>query len=213
MELLRPRPLGKQISGVLRREIITGELPSGEAVKEESLAERFAVSRGPIREALRTLESEQLIHKVGRSYEVIGLSPDDADEIYALRRALESVAWAAVAREHTTGATLDARTHVATMQSAARSHDQSAFAQADVDFHSAIVGAAAMKRLSAMWDQLEPSIRMILEVTNVVDHDLDSALAKHVDLLGAVERGDEPEVLRLVDAHLANSRRIIPARG
>ena len=93
MDIVRPVPLGEQIASVLRRDIIIGSMGTDTAIREEILAERFSVSRGPIREALKQLETERLVERSGRSYTVIGITDSDIDEIYAVRRALESLAW------------------------------------------------------------------------------------------------------------------------
>src|SRR6516165_9050297 len=52
------RGLRKQVADHLRRDVLSGELPSGERLREVELAERFGVSRGPVRDALLQLAQE-----------------------------------------------------------------------------------------------------------------------------------------------------------
>ncbi len=209
MDIVRPLPLGEQIAAVLRRDIITGVMGTDSAIREEVLAERFSVSRGPIREALKQLETERLVERGGRSYTVIGITDSDIDEIYAVRRALEGLAWS----EGAARTTLDisaADDALRRMREAAGRHDSSAVAAADVDFHGSVVRAIGMHRLMTLWELLEPSIRMILEVTNAVDEDLETVVQKHALLLEALRSGDQ-ETLRVeLDTHLSASRRFIP---
>src|SRR6185503_19031557 len=74
----------------LRAAILTGEIPPGAPLVETALSERFDVSRGPLREALRQLIEEGLVVTVPYTgTHVAGLSVDDVHEIYSLRTALE----------------------------------------------------------------------------------------------------------------------------
>lgn len=210
MDIVRPLPLGDQIAAVLRREIITGTMGSETAIREEVLAERFSVSRGPIRDALKQLETERLVERAGRSYTVIGITDADIDEIYAVRRALEGLAWSEAATRPGIDVSA-ADTALARMREGAANHDPSSVAAADVDFHGSVVRATAMVRLIALWEILEPSIRMILEVTNAVDEDLESVVEKHALLLSALRAGDETTLRAELDTHLNASRRFIPS--
>jgi len=74
----------------LRDAILSGELPPGEPLPQERLAEQLRVSRIPLRDALRRLEGEGLV-RIGarRGAQVASLSPDDVREIYEIRIGIE----------------------------------------------------------------------------------------------------------------------------
>ena len=77
----------------LRRALVSGELAPGEQVRQESLAERFGVSRVPLREALKILEGEgRVVYLPHRGYFVAELSLDDLLEVYRMRELLEAEA-------------------------------------------------------------------------------------------------------------------------
>lgn len=209
MDIVRPIPLGDQIAGVLRREIITGELTEDAKIREEVLAERFTVSRGPIRDALKQLETEHLVARMGRSYSVLGLTDADIDEIYAIRRSLEGLGWTVLVRREGEGPQA-ARTALKRMRRGAETGDVATVAAADVDFHGAVVRASGLQRLVSMWDLIEPSIRMILQVTNVVYDDLPQVVAKHERLLEVAEVGDPVAMDAALNAHLRDSRGYLP---
>ena len=82
-------PLGEQLLDQVRALIVRGELESGTHLVEGWMAERFGVSRGPVRDALRQLELEGLVETRRRGVFVRGLSEDDIVELYAVRGALE----------------------------------------------------------------------------------------------------------------------------
>ena len=77
----------------LRLAIASGDLRPGEQVLQDALAERFGVSRVPLREALKILEGEgQVVYRPHRGYFVAELDLDDLREVYRIRDLLESEA-------------------------------------------------------------------------------------------------------------------------
>ncbi len=83
--------LSEQVTNYLRREIITGILPGGSALKQDELAKRYGVSISSLREALKNLEGEELIEfTANRGAAVTRLSARDAEEIFELRCLLET---------------------------------------------------------------------------------------------------------------------------
>lgn len=99
---MREKPAAKLISELadrLHQKITSGEIPAGERLRQEQLAKEFAVSRTPIREALRQLEAKGIItHERGRSAVVRLPSPRDVRETYQVRAALEALAAELAAR-------------------------------------------------------------------------------------------------------------------
>lgn len=96
-DLLDPVPkstLRAHIVERLRTAILAGDIPPGAPLVETALSERFDVSRGPLREALRQLIEEGLVVTVPYTgTHVASLSVEDVREIYSLRAALEIFAF------------------------------------------------------------------------------------------------------------------------
>jgi DNA-binding GntR family transcriptional regulator len=85
--------LSDQAYRVLRKAITDGALAAGERITERSLAQRLGVSPTPIREALRRLEHERLIKRVGgRGIEVVSPSDRERYELTLMEAALRGVA-------------------------------------------------------------------------------------------------------------------------
>ena len=81
---------GQRIYDFLRRGILTCGLPPGRELREQELAQQFAVSKSPVREALQHLVSEGLVIVIPRQgYRVSPVSLRDANEIFGFRQALE----------------------------------------------------------------------------------------------------------------------------
>src|SRR3954469_17138197 len=96
--------LADSIHGQLRATILSGQLAPGEHLREVEIADRFDVSRGPVREALLQLEQEGLVMlRRNRGAVVARMSRADLEEVYSLRLALERLA-VARATQHGTEA-------------------------------------------------------------------------------------------------------------
>jgi DNA-binding GntR family transcriptional regulator len=86
-----PMQLTLLAAAQIRGLIIDGVLLPGEKVRQADLAAKIGVSRSPLREALRTLESEGVVsYEINRGYVVARLEPRDLAEIYRMRALLES---------------------------------------------------------------------------------------------------------------------------
>lgn len=81
-----------QVFEQLEQDILIGKYRRGEVLTEMKLVESLGVSRTPIREALRRLEQEHLIEETGRGSIVIGISPDDIEDMYEIRMKIEGEA-------------------------------------------------------------------------------------------------------------------------
>ena len=90
---LQPRQLWEDVAAILRRDILSGALAPGTRLIEVDLADRFGVSRGPIREALRELGRVGLVVDRPRQGVFVSTPTDtDLDEITAFREAIEMAA-------------------------------------------------------------------------------------------------------------------------
>lgn len=93
------RTLSDQLFSVVRDRIVTGVLHEDVPIRQDALAMELGVSKIPLREALARLEQEGLLSsQANRGYSVRPLSADQADEIYALRLAVEPAAAARAAQ-------------------------------------------------------------------------------------------------------------------
>lgn len=204
---IEPRPvLGQQVVDQLRRLIITRELPTGTHLVESQLSTNFAVSRGPVRDALRQLETEGLVESRKRGSFVIGLDVDDLEELYGLRQLLEGEVVRLCMR--TPGERLtEAHAALGQMEQAAQRGDPASFAQADLEFHTAFYAHAGNRRLASIWQQYRPTFADMLAVTNTIDRDLGPIYEDHQNLLRAVSEGKEADVMPMLREHIDGSRR------
>ena len=141
----------------IRNMILSGELSAGAALGEEALAETCGVSRTPVREALRRLESDMLVTRTDtqRSF-VAEWSLDDVRDAFHLRAMLEAYA-ARRAAERMTPDSLArlrmANTQIAQAIALSRP-DVGAFLEGNRMFHGAILDVAGSRRLVAQLGSL-----------------------------------------------------------
>src|SRR3546814_17927289 len=84
------RTLSEQVFEVIRERIVTGRLPHDVAIRQDALAAELGVSKIPLREALARLEQEGLLtSQATRGYFVRRMTAGEADELFALRLAIE----------------------------------------------------------------------------------------------------------------------------
>ncbi|MEV5974056.1 GntR family transcriptional regulator [Streptomyces sp. NPDC051921] len=202
VERRRPPTAQQFVLEELRRAITTGELRPGGPIRQDTLAARLDVSRVPLREALKTLEAEGLVvHHVHRGYFVAELSLDDLEEIYRIRRLLETEAVRAALYRMPDGLA-DSLTRIQEeVERAARAGDVTAMADANRRFHFALVEASGMPRLvrliATLWDATDAY--RSLYYTERTHREL--AVHEHRAVISAVTEGDEAAAVRSLDEH------------
>lgn len=198
----RPPTAQAFVLAELRRAIMAGEIRAGEPLRQDALAERFGVSRVPLREALKTLEGEgQVVYRPHRGYQVARLSLDDLLEVYRIRQLLEAeAARGAVARAgDDTLARLEAAS--AQVDAAGAAADVLAMTEANRRFHFVLVRAAGMPRL-------ERIVRVLWDATDTYRavYYGDAANRRrvqdeHAGIVAAFAARDADRLVRLIDEH------------
>ncbi|SEB64425.1 transcriptional regulator, GntR family [Paramicrobacterium humi] len=208
---VRRRAYGEQVTEHLRDSIVSGELPRGQRLVEEQLAEQFGVSRGPIRDALRRLEIESLVESRGNGTYVIGIDVRDIDELYSLREAIELLA-ADLALSNVGGDGWgEMAACVETLENAADARDGDGFAAADIQFHNLIYALSGHRRLADVWRQYSPILGTLLRTTVHVELDLHESAGKHRTLLELMKTGDGQAVAKELREHLEGSHQLMLA--
>lgn len=198
-------PLGAIVAQRLRLAIVRGDMPAGSRLVEDTLAEQFGVSRGPIRDALRILDTEGLVESRKRGIFVIGLSMDEISDLYALRESIESLAVTLAIQRAEPGEWTSTAECVDEMRTAAARGDREAFGAADTRFHGTLYAVSKHRRLHDLWHQYEPILATLLEETVHVNTDLVESAADHDRLLGLIAAGDTDAAVAELHDHLRRS--------
>ncbi|HEV7849220.1 MAG TPA: GntR family transcriptional regulator [Mycetocola sp.] len=202
---VRAEALGTLVAKRLRDRIVRGEYPAETHLAEDTLAEQFGVSRGPVRDALRRLEAEGLVESRRRKIFTLGLTAEDISDHYALREAVETLAVRLAIERATPEDWARGRTLVDRMLAAAQVGDHDAFANADTAFHAHTFELARHRRLQAVWNQSEPILTALLEFTVQVDTDLDASADDHATLFDLMSSGEVEGAVAEATAHIKRS--------
>lgn len=207
MSRLDRASLGDQLADRLRVQIINGVIPRGTHLVEDTLADEYEVSRGPVRDALRVLSNEWLVESARRGVRVRGISFDDIAELYSLRGAIEVLAGCEAMVVSTADDWEVAATEVDLMLRAAERSDWHEFAQADLRFHSSFYRLSHNRRLQALWELYRPTFGALLDITNAQDLDLRPSAADHQLLLDHLIAQDSTAFTNELLRHLEGSKR------
>ena len=188
------------IAESLRQAIIEGQLLPGESLRQEMLAQHFAVSRIPVREALRQLESERwIIFHPNRGARVSSLSAQQVREIYEIRASLEVTALRLAAPQHTPQSLKQAG---ALLRASRGESDRSLYVQRNREFHLALYAPAGRERLIAMIDSLhsqgERYLRLKLDMPPYKRRSDD----EHQQIFEAVRAGEIERAVQILEPHL-----------
>jgi GntR family transcriptional regulator of gluconate operon len=188
--------LGEEVAQMLRRAIISGELEPGTHLVESMLSERFQVSRAPVREALKELGSEGLVESRRRGVYVKALTEHDVWELYNLRGMLEDAAVELAVSRFDQEDIAVLRRHLDAMAAAVSAGRVSDFAEEDMRFHTSFFERAGHRRLLRVWQSFSHTFRVMLEITDTGNPDLEPVVGHHSKILAAIERRDLDEARR-----------------
>jgi DNA-binding GntR family transcriptional regulator len=185
--------------------ILSGELSPGAQLSEEALALRCEVSRTPVRDALRRLESDLLIRRSEsqRSF-VADWSDDDIEDAFELRAMLEAQA-ARRAATRIAPAQLEALRHHNRQIGAAIEGDAaniSAFLEHNRAFHEIILAAAGSSRLASLLTRLIEQPVVWRTAQNYDRENLRRSHREHEELLAAFARHDPSWAASIMTGHI-----------
>jgi DNA-binding GntR family transcriptional regulator len=199
---LERRVFREEIREQLIEDILNGRLAPGARIVETRIAQQFGVSQGPVREALRDLELFGfVVSSPFRGTQVRKISTEELLEIYPIRAALEGVA-ARAAAVRIDQPTLDRLEElIGVMREAAARDDRRAEADADHDFHHAIVKASGNRMVEHVWQTMRLSITTCL-TRSITHRSLHEIAERHVAVLEALRSGDPDRAEAAVRRHI-----------
>jgi DNA-binding GntR family transcriptional regulator len=197
----------------LRAAIVDGRLVAGERYSVAQLAERFGVSRTPVREALLVLERQGVVRfERNRGVRVLETTAHDLEEVFALRLLLEVPATRRACPLLTREDLGALERELRAMERLAAEGDETAFMAHDKRFHEIILRASGNRRLTTIVSQLRDLVRFRGATTVGRSRDLEAILAEHVVILDALRARDSPGAARAMRAHLLETGRLLLAQ-
>lgn len=194
----------------LRQDLLSGRLRPGDTLLQGALAERFGVSRIPVRDALALLARDGLIAVTpNRRATVIALDHDQIEELYDLRILLEcDLLVRAVPRMGPEELrAIDYALDRSTLE--ARNENWS---EGDALFHDALYAPAARPRQSALVADLRQKARVQIAGHRFLPEDTDRWLADHAAIVAACHDRDAPRAVSRLRQHLMGAKAAVLAR-
>jgi DNA-binding GntR family transcriptional regulator len=188
---LRQRSLVMEVRDELERMILHGEVEAGERLNEISLAKQLGVSRGPVREAARSLEREGLVMAVAnQGVFVRKLSYEDALELYDLRASIAGYLCTRVAEQAGPDTKKELRDFVDRMDQAIRDDDEERYFELNLAFHDHIAAASGTVRARMLYTSLGKEVRLMRLRVLTGQTSLRVSNAEHDRIVTAIEGGD-----------------------
>lgn len=212
LEVLRTQSLSHAIRKEIEQMILSGELEAGEKLNENQLARRLSVSRGPVREALRSLEHSGLVSVVvNRGVFVRKLSREEALDVYDIRASLAGLA-ARLLAGRITEAQLKGLTDLVEQMERARDFDH--YYPLNLEFHARIMAHCGNPRLEALYQGCVKELHLFRRKSLVQGGGLRVSNEEHREVLAALQAGDPDAAGTAMERHIqAGKERFLKALG
>ncbi|RZI87202.1 MAG: GntR family transcriptional regulator [Microbacterium sp.] len=191
----------------LRDDIVSGALEPGAPLRELALAERFGVSRTPVREALTRLEGFGLVERDGRTLRVTAPDPERMLNTYNVRIALEGEA-AAEAAENRQLSDLVALEELIARDRGLVDPDDATRIRTNLEFHGALWRAARNPVLVELLERLQLHLTNAPHSTLSVAGRWTESLDEHESIVAAIDGRDADTARRLASEHMRTAREL-----
>lgn len=201
--MTQSRTQNKDAYTLILEAIDVGVFKPGDRLVESDLADRFGVSRTPIREALQRLETQSLLSRDGRSLIVASLDHNQLAELYAVRSELEGLA-ARLAARH---ATLE---EVRVLKEMVKDDwaligNAHGLARANRRFHKMIHLASHNRFLVQQLDMVHRSMALMATTSLAAEGRGEVALGEHQAIVDAIEARDEDAAYNALKMHISKA--------
>lgn len=183
--------------------IDSGVYKPGDRLVESELADRFGVSRTPIREALQRLETQSLLARDGRSLVVASLDHNQMAELYVVRSELEALA-ARLAARHATEEEIRLLEQMVA-EDRQLVDDPAALARTNRRFHRQVHLASHNRYLVQQLDLVYRSMALMATTSLAAEGRSQTALDEHAGIVDAIKRGDGAAAYEGLKGHISRA--------
>lgn len=203
--------LSDEVADYVREKIISGQLGAGEYVRPEKIAEELQLSTTPAREGLLTLQTQGLLRvEPRRGFVVVGLSPDDVEDVFVAQALLAGELAARAATRLTERAVGELAALQSRIETAARHGDLTTVRELNDRFHKEIYRAAGSPRIHWLLASTLGYAPRLLWTT--IEGWPDLTVHDHRDILDALARRSPDAARRAMERHLRNAGTVLANR-
>ena len=201
----RPVSLADQVYDQLERNILTGAYQPGELLTEKRLAAELGVSRTPIREALSRLEYDRLIKDTPQGSEVRGISKDDVEDMFLIKKKLEVHATVQAALNMTEEELLSLKAILDQQEYFAEKGDAIKVRNLDTEFHDMIYDGSGSTILQSVLSPIHHKLLKFRRASLENEERILASVSEHKAIYEAMKKRDKKETEKLMKAHIDNA--------
>lgn len=205
MQKYSNEPLREMVLMTLRRAILLGKLKPGERLMEIHLSELLGVSRTPVREAIRQLETEGLVVMVPRHGAYVdSITEKSLMDVLEVRRALEGLAASRASRRITPDVLLKLRAAYEKYEMLVESPEATLdeIVEADIAFHDVILNATENDKLISIMNNLADQMSRYRYEYIKESENQPTIMREHRLIYRALAEKDEDEAVRMIQLHV-----------
>ncbi len=194
------RTIPEQVAARLRQEVLTGRLKPGAPLREIEISERFGVSRGPIREALRQLTQQGILVLEPNKGVRVAPNPSVAVRplIVEIRRTIEIFVLDSIFDEFTEADINQLESILSDIKKDCEQDDINSLIEHDLRFHQILIQCHPDKDLLALWEPI--MMRMLMHYSRLSNL-MDSYL-EHKQIFDAIRSGSKDEAIAALAANI-----------
>lgn len=191
----------------IERQIVSGEMSSGMRLNEATIAETLGVSRGPVREAIRSLAQSGLVElAANRGAVVRRMAPEEAMGLYELRGVVFALACEQVAASSNPSVVAELDLYQEAMIGAAKTGQSDVYYKLNIAFHDAIMNAYSNPEAQLIYAGLIKQLHLCRRRGLAIPENKMASLSEHAAIIEAIRNGDPAEAFRAGRLHVENGR-------
>jgi DNA-binding GntR family transcriptional regulator len=202
--------LSEALYASLHAAIVEGRILPGTLLREVEVSRNTNVSRTPVREAFRKLESERLLLRTpGRKFVVASPNRGEIEEIFLVRSVLEGLAGRIACSKMNPGHIAELKKIVRNMEKGRRDHQIDLVIKSNLEFHRLIVEVCRNNVLAQTLNRLWDTVRM-LSMSSLGNRGwIPNAVRQHKEIIAALEKNEALSVERLIRDHVIHAGRTL----
>lgn len=209
----RSKSLKEQAYDKIKQAILNGEFKTTFWLSESQIAKALTISRTPVREALLLLEKEGLVKSLPqRGVLLLKLTQERLDEVFKLRRALETMTVEDLAESVTPEEIKKLRSLLERQRKFALNQSREAFLDVDEEFHLLMPELARLPKTREIIKNLRDQIRMVGFEALAQPGRMQEVIREHEQIIDALGRGESEEARRVMLDHLSRTEEALALR-
>lgn len=208
---LSREPMARQVTRALRLAIVSMKIAPGEMLSEQDLAQRFGVSRSPVREALIKLSEAGLVRVLPqRGTQVVKISRAAVEDARFIRVAVECAVVREAAQRATPVMLAELNASLTRQRRAQRATSSDDFMALDEEFHRLLAETAGRPAAWRMIEDVKPQMDRVryLDVKQATPRHL--IVAQHAMIVDAIKASDPVAAEKAMNQHLSEILRSLP---